>query len=85
MFGVLWTGLTSVNSNSDRSRLFRTSFAESRLGIEGTLTFLEGECLHKVFGIVGSGDGKGVSSLIGILIVSSINKLSPLIDTYLVQ
>jgi len=47
-----------------------TSFAEFGLGVE---VFLDGECLHGVFDIVGGGDGKGLSSL---LIVSSLTWVS---------
>jgi hypothetical protein len=50
---------------------------ESRLGIEaGTLAFLDGEYLHGVFGIVGGGDRKDVSSLVRMLIVPSLTVVS---------
>jgi hypothetical protein len=35
-----------------------------------TRVFLDGECLYKVFGIVGGGDRKDMLSLIRILILS---------------
>jgi len=45
---------------------------ESGLGVEDEArAFTEDGCLHGAFGIVGDGDGKDASGVVGILIISS--------------